>query len=76
MFSFLKSIQKEEFFIHIIVYFLKKIFGTQEGVKVNFRSGLLHFRDRRLRILKSVLKGQSHEKVFKFLTWDGSYSLN
>jgi hypothetical protein len=22
------------------------------------------------------LKGQSHEKVFEFLTWDGSFSLN
>jgi hypothetical protein len=22
------------------------------------------------------LKGQSHEKVYEFLTWDGSFSLN
>jgi hypothetical protein len=22
------------------------------------------------------LKGQSHEKVYKFFTWDGSFSLN
>jgi hypothetical protein len=23
-----------------------------------------------------ALKGQSHEKVYEFLTWDGSFSLN
>jgi thiaminase len=23
-----------------------------------------------------ILKRQSHEKVYKFLTWDGSFSLN
>jgi hypothetical protein len=27
-------------------------------------------------LIKNTLKGQSHEKVFEFLTWDGSFSLN
>jgi hypothetical protein len=26
--------------------------------------------------IKIHLKGQSHEKVYEFLTWDGSFSLN
>jgi hypothetical protein len=25
---------------------------------------------------KHLLKGQSHEKVYEFFTWDGSFSLN
>jgi hypothetical protein len=26
--------------------------------------------------LSASLKGQTHEKVYEFLTWDGSFSLN
>jgi hypothetical protein len=26
--------------------------------------------------LTTSLRGQSHENVYKFLTWDGSFSLN
>jgi hypothetical protein len=29
-----------------------------------------------LKMTKTYLKGQSHEKVYEFLTWDGSFSLN
>jgi hypothetical protein len=28
------------------------------------------------RMFAFYLKGQSHEKVYEFLTWDGSFSLN
>jgi hypothetical protein len=55
MFVFLKSAQKEKFFYTHNCIFLEKKNFTLGGVTVNFRSGLLNLRDRRLRILKSVL---------------------
>jgi hypothetical protein len=57
-----------ENFVHLRV-------NVKEG---HFEHGLSPWtRHTRKALLKYfILKGQSHEKVFEFFTWDGSFSLN